>query len=148
MDNIYNNINENKLPMPLSSASTYQPTIKKLNNRTEIKNGKYSFPNRRIIEPMNNNYNNNTYNNVYDNNYDYSNESILKNKHILYEKQINELKRQNKGLLNKLSIYINDIKYKSLEINDLQKKNKNLQNQLNEKKLMKIIFIITVIKKI
>ena len=133
MNNIYNNINENKLPMPLSSASTYQPTIKKLNNRTEIKNGKYSFPNRRIIEPMNNNYNNNTYNNVYDNNYDYSNESILKNKHILYEKQINELKRQNKDLLNKLSIYLNDIKYKSLEINDLQKKNKNLQNQLNKK---------------
>ena len=152
MDNIYIDINQKNisLPIPISSISSLQPKIKSINNRAASNNIKNNiYINRKINEPINNDFNNNTYNIPYNNNnyinnnnnnnnnkynnINLSSEIILNNKNMIYEKQINDLKRQNKGLLNKIAFYLNDIKNKNMVINSLQQKNVSLQSELNEK---------------
>ena len=166
MNNIYIDINQKNmpLPIPITSISMLKPKIKTANNRTASKKIKTNnYVNRKIIEPISNNYNNNTYNNGYNNNNynnntnnynnnnninkynnnmnnfsNYNNYSEImvnnnNNNNMIYEKQINELKRQNRGLLNKLSFYLNDIQSKNKTINNLQQQKQNLQSELNTK---------------
>ena len=120
--------NANNSPFPLASVSLYQPrAINIINNNKKAKSI------RKIIKPNNNDvYNNNTYDFEYNFIDNSKNEMKLKNKNILYEKQIHEAKNQNKRLINKLNIYLNDIKKKAQEINSLQQKNRLLQIELNK----------------
>ena len=59
----------------------------------------------------------------------------VKNKDIFYKKQMNEFKKRNRALRNKLNIYINNDELKEKQINCCRQKNKNLQNELNNKEL-------------
>ena len=136
------NIVDNSISYPIPSNSLYQPRTKNTMIKTEKKNSKPNFSKRKIFD-INNNYNSSynysyintdSHDNTGNNNTNYNqNEMILKDKNIFYEKQINDFKNKNNALLNKLNIYINNIKNKDKEINKLQQKNKILQIQLNRK---------------
>ena len=105
----------------------------RFNNRlfNQYSNNEKIRQKKMIINTLNssNNFikNNNTYikgNYNYKNKSSENNEMMLKNKNIIYEKEINELKKQNNNLMNRLKYYLNEIK--KLEI-----KNKNYQIEVN-----------------
>ncbi len=139
-DIIFDDFYDNQLPM--SSVPLYQPH----NNSVQLTNAKnrtnYS---QRKSKPNNENYNiksnylfylnnNNNYTSYNNSNNEYPKKEGMKgiNKNPLAEKQINEIKRQNRILWKKLNFCVNDNKLKSRTILDLQQKNKNLQNELSK----------------
>jgi len=159
----YIKINKNKIPNSLPISHSKVPAKHK-NESFEIKN---KVTNTLFRKDLNNVIDNsyqqsilNTYNNKSFNSHpliknnnkgnynssasyqkndtDANKDMILKNKNIFYEKQINELENKNQNLLNKLKVFIKDIKIKNNEINNLNLKNKNLQNELNKMSMNKI----------
>ena len=131
-----------KIKMNNTNNNYNKILFKKFNSNNHVSNNTNNQM-MNMNKPINKVYNNKTINNHKNNNnnqhyqninsftdYSMDETNSINNKIILYIKKINEYKKTNKQLVEKLNILTNNLKLKSNEIQNLQQKNQALQNEL------------------
>ena len=118
-----NNINNDYNKILFKKFNNNQMNLNNINNQNNR-----VYNNKTITNKKDSN-NNNNFNSFTDYSMD-ENSSSLNSKNFLYIKKINEYKKSNKQLAEKLNILTNNLKLKSNEIQNLQQKNQSLQNEL------------------
>ena len=123
-NNNYNKLLFKKFNTKANLNNNNQMIVSMNNPNKKMYNNKTMF-----YQKNNNNHHHQNMNSFTDYSMD-ENYSSQNNKFIVYIKKINDFKKANKQLLEKLNMLTNNLKLKSNEIQNLQQKNQALQNEL------------------